>query len=74
MTWELSIFSNKKIIHTAILRGLLATIHSQEKNLIHSWISTTFRDPILITKLSPYFLYCTSTNMTNETVDNRLTG
>jgi hypothetical protein len=31
---------------------------------------------ILITKLtplSPYFLYCISTNMTNETVDHRLT-
>jgi hypothetical protein len=29
--------------------------------------------PIVITKLSPYFLYCTSTDMTKETVDNRLT-
>jgi len=29
--------------------------------------------PIVITKLSPYFLYCASTNMTNKTVDNRLT-
>jgi hypothetical protein len=28
---------------------------------------------IVITKLSPYFLYCTSTDMTKETVDNRLT-
>jgi hypothetical protein len=28
---------------------------------------------ILITKLSPYFLYCMSTDMTKETVDNRLT-
>jgi hypothetical protein len=26
-----------------------------------------------ITKSSPYFVYCTSTNMTNETINNRLT-
>ena len=31
------------------------------------------KSPIVITKLSPYFLYCASTNMTNKTVDNRLT-
>ena len=29
--------------------------------------------PIVITKSSPYFLYCTITDMTKETVDNRLT-
>ena len=27
----------------------------------------------VLTKLSPYFLYCTSTDKANETVDNRLT-
>jgi len=29
--------------------------------------------PIVITKSRPYFLYCTITDMTKETVDNRLT-
>ena len=27
----------------------------------------------VVTESSPYFVYCTSTDMTNETIDNRLT-